>query len=86
MSAAQSNASNLVAGNNNGFYDSFLRDRPMGTTAMISVSPSGAPANGESGSPVISADGRFVVFESSASNLVAGDTNGENDIFLRPWP
>jgi hypothetical protein len=47
------------------------------------VSSGGAPANDGSFDPVISADGRFVAFYSSASNLVAGDTNGMPDVFLR---
>jgi Tol biopolymer transport system component len=49
----------------------------------VSVSSAGAEANGPSGPPSISADGRFVVFASTASNLVAGDTNGVSDVFLR---
>src|SRR5436190_8530907 len=49
----------------------------------ISVSTAGVQANGPSGAPSMSADGRYVVFASTASNLVAGDTNGVEDIFLR---
>src|SRR5215510_9179361 len=49
----------------------------------ISVSSAGAQGNGPSGAPSISANGRFVVFASTATNLVAGDTNGVSDIFLR---
>ena len=52
-------------------------------TARVSVASDGAQAeNGYSYSPSISADGRFVAFESSASNLVAGDSNGLIDVFV----
>jgi hypothetical protein len=49
----------------------------------LSVSSAGDPANGDSLQPAVSGDGRLVVFASSASNLVPGDTNGAWDIFLR---
>jgi Tol biopolymer transport system component len=51
--------------------------------ARISVSTAGVEANGPSGAPSVSADGRYVVFASTATNLVADDTNGASDIFLR---
>ena len=77
---------NLVAGDTNGPYpiglDVFVRDRQLGTTERVSIASSGAEANGESYGPSISADGRFVVFYSIASNLVVGDTNGSHDVFL----
>jgi len=82
-----SKASNLVAGDTNGTADVFVRDLlPPGTTTLVSVSGTASgngPGNGPSVSPVISADGRFVAFESDASNLVAGDTNGNRDVFVR---
>ena len=54
-----------------------------GTTTRVSVSGSGAQGNGNSGfREVVSADGRYVAFESSATNLVPGDTNGRDDIFV----
>ena len=53
------------------------------TTERVSVSTSGQEANGQSGAPKISADGRYVCFASSATNLVAGDTNGVTDVFVR---
>ena len=49
----------------------------------VSVSTAGAEANGPSGPPAISGTGRYVVFASTATNFVAGDTNGVSDIFLR---
>ncbi len=78
-----SNATNLVAGDSNGEDDIFVRDRQTGTTTRVDVGAGGAQANGRSFSPTISADGRFVAFMSQATNLVTGDTNGENDVFVR---
>jgi Tol biopolymer transport system component len=75
-------ASNLVAGDTNGAGDVFVHDRNTGTTTRVSIPTGGGEGTGGSFSPDISADGRYVVFESGASNLVAGDTNGQADIFL----
>ena len=61
----------------------FLRDRLLGTTERVSVDSGGAPALGTSGNPAISVDGRFVAFSSNAANLVAGDANGVEDVFVR---
>ncbi len=76
-------ASFLVAGDTNGFTDVFVRDRLSGTTELVSVATSGAQGNSVSYWPSISADGRIVAFRSSTSNLVAGDTNGVDDILVR---
>jgi Tol biopolymer transport system component len=76
-------SSNFVAGDANGVADIFVRDRQSGTTECASVATGGALGNGESNLPSLSADGRFAVFDSYATNLVAGDTNGMPDIFLR---
>jgi Tol biopolymer transport system component len=65
-----------------GFTDVYVRDRVDGTTTLISVGGGGVPANSFSSDAHISATGRFVAFSSSASNLVSGDTNGFDDIFL----
>src|SRR6266516_1899006 len=81
--AFYSDASNLVAGDTNRARDVFVHDRQTGETTRVSVAQDGAQANGESFAPAISGDGRYVVFSSSASNLVAGDTNNANDIFVR---
>ncbi len=81
--AFTSNASNLVTGDTNGEYDIFVRDTVNSTTALISVDSNGSQANRSSYIPSISADGRYVAFESNASNLVTGDTNNSSDIFLR---
>lgn len=65
--------------------DIYVRDLQQNITTLVSRASgaSGALANNWSSHPVISADGRFVAFHSTASNLVAGDTNGQSDIFLR---
>lgn len=76
-------ASNLVDGDTNGVTDIFLRDRMTNTTTRVSLPQGGGEANAECSDPDISADGRFVVWTSSATNLVAGDTNGALDIFVR---
>jgi Tol biopolymer transport system component len=76
-------ASNLVAGDTNGTWDVFVRDRTAGTTERVSLDSSGAQANGPSYGPAISADGRWVAFQSFASNLVPGDANGLYDVFVR---
>lgn len=76
-------ASNLVTGDTNGQSDCFLRDLTAGTTSRISVGSSGAQGNNGSAVAVLSADGRYALFESEASDLVTGDTNGKWDVFLR---
>lgn len=76
---------NLVPEDTNGVPDIFVRDRSAGTTTRVSVSTSGAQANRQSGTytgPDISDDGRYVVFESDATNLVEGDTNRRQDVFV----
>ncbi|TAK01695.1 MAG: hypothetical protein EPO39_14065 [Candidatus Manganitrophaceae bacterium] len=80
--AFESLASNLVAGDTNGVLDLFVRDRETGLTRRVSVDSSGREGNGISFGSKMSGDGRFVVFESQASNLVPDDTNGFTDIFL----
>jgi hypothetical protein len=80
--AYESYASNLISGGRTGIADIFVRDRLSGVTNRVSVNSQGTPANADSFNPSISANGRFVAFESTASNLVAGDTNSHNDIFV----
>ncbi len=81
--AFASDASNLVRSDTNGLTDVFVRDLQAGTTTRVSVRTSGSEANGVSYEPSISGDGRFVAFQSNASNLVGGDTNGAADIMVR---
>jgi Tol biopolymer transport system component len=76
-------ATNLVAGDTNSACDVFLRDLQAETTTRVSLATDGTQGNGDSKFPTVSADGRYVAFESAAGNLVAGDTNGFIDIFLR---
>ena len=80
--AFTSDASNLVAGDTNLAGDVFVRDIAAGTTELISIGLAGAPANGLSSVPVISGDGRYVSYRSSANNIVDGDTNKLRDVFL----
>lgn len=80
----QSQASNLVADDNNQTHDIYVSDLGLsGAITRVSVTASGADSNSWSVDPGISADGRYVVFTSNASNLVAGDSNRVTDIFLR---
>jgi Tol biopolymer transport system component len=79
----QSRASNIVPGDTNSSRDIFLRDTLTNTTTRVSVDSAGNQANSNAGIPSISRDGRFVVFYSNASNLVPGDTNNTDDIFVR---
>jgi uncharacterized membrane protein len=77
-----SNASNLVSDDTNNFFDVFIHDRQAGQTNLLSVALNGAQGNNSSRRPAVSANGRFVVFESLATNLVGGDTNATFDIFV----
>jgi Tol biopolymer transport system component len=83
--AFSSTANNLVTGDANNLSDVFLHDRQTGETILISVGTGGAAGNGASDEPSISADGRFVSFRSTATDLIASDTNGQADIFVRDW-
>jgi Ca2+-binding RTX toxin-like protein/Tol biopolymer transport system component len=87
--AFSSLASNLVAGDSNGKFDIFVKDMETGLTRRITAAPDGAEADGDSFWVDISANGQVLLFESEASNLIAGDTNGVKDIFrfeLEPGP
>ncbi|HKQ58414.1 MAG TPA: FlgD immunoglobulin-like domain containing protein [Candidatus Eisenbacteria bacterium] len=78
-----SSATNLVAADPNGVgTDVFVRDRVTGTTVMITAGPAGG-SNGACSNPSISGNGRYVAFQSAATNLVAPDANGTMaDVFL----
>ena len=81
--AFESSATNLVVGDSNGQPDVFVHDRLLGLTRRMNVSTAGAEAaDGPSGGAVISLDGRWVAFESTATTLVADDTNTRRDVFL----
>ncbi|NEA68082.1 PD40 domain-containing protein [Streptomyces sp. SID12488] len=81
--AFESTASNLVAGDTNRYRDVFVHDLQTGETTRVSVGRSGEQSDSESFHPSVSADGRFVAFDSFASNLVFGDTNNIHDVFVR---
>src|SRR5688572_23434346 len=77
-------ADNLVPADTNEGHDAFVHDRRTRTTECVSRSSGGALGDRDSGDAVsISADGRFVAFQSFATNLVVLDTNGTQDSFLR---
>ncbi|MRI56174.1 hypothetical protein D8770_19745 [Methylobacterium sp. DB1607] len=76
-------ASNLVPNDTNGFTDLFLKDLSTGAIARVSTAADGSQSNGNSIDAVMTADRRFVAFQSAATNLVAGDTNGNSDIFVK---
>ncbi|MFF3950685.1 S8 family serine peptidase [Streptomyces sp. NPDC001902] len=78
-----SEADNLVPGDTNNTTDVFVRDRQTGTTSRISQGADGGPGDGASREQSVSADGRYVAFQSAAGNLVPGDTDGELDVFVR---
>jgi len=80
--AFASKASNLVIGDANRCDDVFLRDRQRGTTDRLSLNSADEEGNDYSRYPALSADGQYVAFGSRASNLVPGDTNLDNDIFV----
>jgi hypothetical protein len=80
--AFQSQADNLVSGDTNAKIDAFLHDTQTGITTRVSVDSGGAESDGDSYVPVLSADGRYVVYDSEATNLVSGDTNSSSDVFL----
>jgi Tol biopolymer transport system component len=81
--AFESDASDLVAGDLSGLGDVFVLDRLTGVVTLESVSSAGLQGNGRSTAARLGADGRFLLFASAATNLVAGDTNGRVDVFLR---
>lgn len=88
--AFQSDATNLVAGPASGFADIYVRDTCLGApsgctagTTRVSVANDGSLPNGNSRSPAISGNGRYMAFDSSATNLVPGGTNGHRQVYLR---
>jgi Tol biopolymer transport system component len=80
--AFQTSASNLVPGDSNGSFDVFVHDQQSGETERVSVDSQGRQAGGASGSPKLSSDARYVAFYSTAEDLVVGDDNHEDDVFV----
>lgn len=81
--AFQSSASNLADDAGGSQTDIFVHDRTKGTTVSASRDAAGASANSYSFHPTISKDGRYVAFDSLATNLVANDTNDRPDVFVK---
>lgn len=79
----QSDADNLVPNDGNGVDDIFVHDRTTGKTTRISVASDGTQGNNASAYADISANGRYIAFKSNANNLVQGDTNQVQDVFVR---
>jgi Tol biopolymer transport system component len=80
--AIVSAAPNLVSSDTNGAADVFVHDRQTGETTRVSTGSAGREGNGASGWAAMSTDGRYVAFSSGASNLVPGDTNDADDVFV----
>ncbi len=80
--AFESTAPNLVSGDTNGLRDIFVWSRQTNTIERVTVAPGGIEADGTSDQPAFSRDGRFLAFESNATNLVAADTNSRRDIYI----
>lgn len=80
--AFMSGAGNLAPDDTNG-RDVFLHDRESGATELVSVATDGTQADRPAANPSVSGDGRYVVFDSEAANLVANDLNQASDVFLR---
>ncbi len=78
----RSSATDLVSPDTNGQSAIFVRDMWTGQTRLVSVPNDGSQANGPSDHPAMSADGRYVVYQSPASNLVDGDTDNLQDVFV----
>lgn len=80
--AFASDADNLVADDTNGYTDVFLHDRSTGSTTIASRRPDGTAADGSSGGPAMSADGRVIAFTSGATNLVEGGGSSDGDVYV----
>ena len=80
--AFNSRSTNLVPGDTNASGDVFVHDRQTGQTTLVSVSSTGVQANANSHDPAFSAGGRFVAFISAGANLVPGDANNQQDVFV----
>jgi Tol biopolymer transport system component len=79
--AFESNSTNLVPGDTNDDMDIFVHDLTSGQTTRVNIGPGGVQANGDAARAAISADGRFVAFQSGATNLVSGGSSG-TEIFV----
>ena len=80
--AFASDATDLATGDGGGYRDVFVHDRQIGVTERASLAPDGTDGNDDSTRPTLSSDGRFIAFESLATNLIPDDTNGHMDVFV----
>jgi Tol biopolymer transport system component len=78
----QSDNENLVPGDHNGAFDVLVHDRQTGVTELVSTPGVGRQANGDSLWPTLSAHGRYIAFDSDASNLTTRETNGDGNVFV----
>ena len=76
-------SSRLVAGDTNGTRDVFRHDRVLGTTTRVSVRPDGSQSTGDAQFPDLSADGRYISFVSTGTDLVPGEDSGDANVFVR---
>jgi Tol biopolymer transport system component len=83
--AFDSAESSVLEDDTNRVTDVFVYDRQTKQTTRVSVNSTGAQANGGSFAPEVTHDGRFVAFESLATNLVPDDTNRQRDVFVHDW-
>jgi hypothetical protein len=81
--AFSTDAENVIPNDTNGCRDVIVRDLLLGTNLLVSANTNNLPANNFSTGPVISGDGRFVAFASTANDLVPGDSNKALDVFVR---
>jgi hypothetical protein len=81
--AFSTEADNVIANDTNNCRDVVVRDLLLGTNLLVSANTNNLPANNFSTTPVISGDGRYVAFASTASDLVSGDSNKSLDVFVR---
>ncbi|MCB1660082.1 MAG: hypothetical protein KDI39_17820, partial [Pseudomonadales bacterium] len=81
----RSKASNLVQGDTNGVEDEFVKDLITGAVNLVNSASDGAAGNAGSSNAQFTADGSKVIFSSNASNLVEGDTNGQQDVFVKDF-
>ena len=80
-----SSATNLASGTINGVAQIYMHDRTTGSTWRASVNSSGVAGDGASANPSLSGDGLDLAFDSTATNLIASDTNNHKDVFIRSW-
>lgn len=81
--AFRTNVNGVVAGDSNGAHDGFVIDRASGTYDWVTVGAVGTAGDGDSAVMDMTPDARFVVIQSTSTNLVAGDGNGRVDVFVR---